>query len=110
MNILLQRARFEAVQSVVVPALVLAVAAAARADIYEPVRELIRKELTAQSVPSVAVAVVHHGKIEWEEGFGWADREQRRPATAQTMYSRASISKPIPATGLMVLVQGGKID
>ncbi len=83
---------------------------AAGADAYESVRELIRKEIAEHGRPSVAIAVVSGGQIEWAEGFGWADREKRRPATEHTPYSLASISKPITATGLMVLVQAGKID
>ena len=43
------------------------------------------------------------GKIVWEQGFGWADRENRVPASEHTLYSVASVSKPITATGLMVL-------
>ena len=70
----------------------------------------IERELVATSTPSVAVAVAQHGKILWEEGFGWADREKRIPATERTMYSLASISKLIAATGLMVLVERGEID
>ena len=61
-------------------------------------------------MPSVSVAVAQQGRIIWEEGFGWANREERIPATENTMYSLASISKPITATGLMTLVQAGKID
>ncbi len=91
-------------------ALLLFAAAGVRADSYDAVRELIRREIATNSLPSAAVAVVSGGKIEWAEGFGWADREQRRPATEHTMYSLASISKPITATGLMVLVRAGKID
>lgn len=79
-------------------------------DRYEGVRDLIRRELAGQSLPSLAVAVVHQGRIEWEEAFGWADREHQRRATEHTMYSLASISKPITATGLMTLVRDGKID
>ncbi|MBL9199878.1 MAG: beta-lactamase family protein, partial [Opitutaceae bacterium] len=72
-------------------------------------RELIRKEIAEHALPSAAVAVVSGGTIEWAEGFGWADREKRVPATEHTPYSLASISKPITATALMVLVQAGKI-
>ena len=50
----------------------------------------------------MSVAVAKDGEIIWEEAFGWADREKRIPATEHTMYSLASISKPITATGLMV--------
>lgn len=78
------------------------------ADRFDPVREFIRKNLT--EVPSIAVAVAVDGKIIWEEGFGWAHRENRIAATEHTMYSLASISKPITATGLMILKERGKIN
>lgn len=79
-------------------------------DRFDGVRALIRQKIVDGSVPSISVAVAQHGKIIWEEGFGWANREQRIPATANTMYSLASISKPFTATGLMTLVQAGQID
>lgn len=80
------------------------------AERFDDIRGLIRKELAKSHMSSIAVAVAHDGKILWEEGFGWADREKRIQATEHTMYPLASISKPITATGLMVLVQAGKID
>jgi CubicO group peptidase (beta-lactamase class C family) len=89
---------------------VTAAVAPTRADQFDPVRARIHRALTERGIPSVAVAVAREGKIIWEEGFGWADRENRRPATEHTMYSLASISKPITATGLMVLAQRGQID
>jgi CubicO group peptidase (beta-lactamase class C family) len=79
-------------------------------DRFDSVRALIRQRIVDGSVPSVSVAVAQHGKIIWEEGFGWANREERIPATENTMYSLASISKTMTATGLMTLVQAGKID
>jgi CubicO group peptidase (beta-lactamase class C family) len=80
------------------------------ADQFDTLRDFIRKQLVETSTPSLAVAVARDGKILWEEGFGWADREKRIGATEHTLYSLASISKPITATGLMTLVQAGKID
>lgn len=84
-------------------------AAQAKPD-FSSVRSEIRSALVAWDEPSMAVAVAVEGEIVWEEGFGWADRERRIPATEHTMYSLASISKPITATGLMVLVERGLID
>jgi len=66
--------------------------------------------MAEHKIPSVAVAVAQDGKIIWEEAFGFANREKRIPATPQTMYSLASISKPFTATGLMVLKERGRID
>ena len=79
-------------------------------DRFASVKALIRRFLDSTNTPSVAVAVAKDGKILWEEGFGWANREKMIPATQNTMYSLASISKPITATGVMVLVDRGKID
>lgn len=79
-------------------------------DVFAPVREHIRTGMVDQSVPSIAVAVARDGRILWEEAFGWADRERRLPADQHTPYSLASVSKPMTATGLMTLVQAGKVE
>jgi CubicO group peptidase (beta-lactamase class C family) len=77
---------------------------------FDAIREQIRRILVRDSLPSIAVAVSRDDKVLWEEGFGWADREGRIPATEHTMYPIASISKPITATALMVLRQRGALD
>lgn len=79
-------------------------------DQVDGLRELIRAMSVEASAPSLAVAVAQNGVIIWEEGFGWANRERRIPANAHTMCSLASISKPITATGLMILKEHGKLD
>src|SRR5258708_19772664 len=77
---------------------------------FESVRARIRSLMSEQRVPGVAVAVAVDGKIVWEEGFGYADQENHRPATAHTPFSIASVTKPITATALLLLYQRGKID
>ena len=78
-------------------------------DQFAVARAHARAAVQDSGVPSLAVAVAKGGKIIWEEGFGWADREGRIPANEHTTYSLASISKPITATGLMMLVEQGKV-
>ena len=80
------------------------------ADSFEKVRELIRRRATETNLPSLAIGVARDGEILWEEAFGWADRERRIRATEHTAYSLASVSKPITATGLMALVEEGRVD
>ena len=77
---------------------------------FDRVRGLIRATLVDKRLPSLAVAVARDGQIIWEEAFGWANRETREPATAHTLYSLASISKPVTVTALMILVERGLID
>jgi len=70
---------------------------------FAKARAMILDLIQNANVPSISVAVAQHGKILWEESFGWADRERLIKATPDTMYSIASTSKPLTATGLMVL-------
>jgi CubicO group peptidase (beta-lactamase class C family) len=77
---------------------------------FVSVRELIRHKLEQDEAPSIAVAVARDGKILWEEGFGWADKEQKRAATENTPYRLGSVSKPITATAIMVARQRGLVD
>lgn len=81
-------------------------------DQFAVARAHAKAAVIDSGVPSLAVAVSKGGRIIWEQGFGWADREGRVPATEHTTYSLASISKPITATGLMILVERGllKLD
>ena len=79
-------------------------------DIFAGVKQRIQKDMLKSCAPSLAVAVARHGEILWEEAFGWANLEKRTPATPHTMYSLASTSKPFTATGLMKLVEQGKIE
>jgi CubicO group peptidase (beta-lactamase class C family) len=82
----------------------------ARADQFEPVRRLIRSKLEQKEAPSITVAVVRNGRILWEEGFGWADKEQKRAAAENTPYRLGSVSKPITATAIMVARDRGLVD
>ncbi len=90
--------RLDAQQSAPRPRLPAETRAALRAE--------IRRLIDSATVPSVALAVAHDGRVIWEEGFGFADLEGRVPATPSTLYSLTSISKPMTATALMQLVYG----
>ena len=76
----------------------------------DSLRAHIRRVMDSTRTSSIAVAVARNGRIIWEEGFGVADVERRTPATPATLYSMASISKPMTATAVMKLVDQGKID
>lgn len=84
--------------------------AAAIAGQFDGARESIRRQMVQNQVPGISISVWRGGKILWEEGFGWADVENRVPATEHTMFHLASVTKPLTALGLMTLVQAGKVD
>lgn len=76
---------------------------------FDPVVRAIDQLIESGELPSVTVAVARNGEVVWQRGWGWADREGRVPATPDTPYSLASISKPFTATAIMQLVEEGRV-
>lgn len=70
----------------------------------------VAKFMSKNSAPGISVAVVKGGEYVWAAGFGMADLENYVPATSQTLYRLASLSKPITAVAAMQLWQQGKLD
>ena len=74
------------------------------------IREYVRERMTTESIPSIAIAVVHGKEIVWEEGFGWADRENHLVATPHTPFYLASVTKALTGTAVMRLAESHQID
>src|ERR1044072_5827679 len=72
----------------------------------ETLLENIRQEL---KIPAYSAAIVKDQKVLWAKGFGYADVENKIPATEHTPYHLASLTKTFASTILMQLVQEGKI-
>ena len=66
--------------------------------------------MTKTGTPGVSVAIVKDGAFVWATGYGLADLENNVPATDETMYRLASVSKAVSATGAMWLAEYGKLD
>lgn len=69
----------------------------------------LSERMTALHVPGVSIAVIHHGAIEWAQGFGVA-RLGGPPVTDETLFQAGSISKPLAAMAALHLVQQGKLS
>jgi CubicO group peptidase (beta-lactamase class C family) len=70
----------------------------------------MEERLAHYDCPSVSVAVIENGEIAWAHAFGLQEKGDARPADADTLYSGASISKPIAAALALQLVDQGKLD
>ena len=62
------------------------------------------------AIPGMSVAIVKDQELLWAQGFGYADVEARRPATADTPYEIASLTKTLSSTILLQLVEQGKVN
>ncbi len=59
--------------------------------------------------PGVAVAVVQQGQVVHQRGYGVADVVTGQPVDMHTMFKLGSISKPITAMALALLVDEGRL-
>lgn len=73
-------------------------------------RTIVRDSLAANGSPGVSVAVAVDGKVVWEEGFGFADLEQRVPVTPLTKFRIGSVSKSLTSIALGLLVESGQLN
>jgi serine beta-lactamase-like protein LACTB, mitochondrial len=74
------------------------------------IESAVSKLMAATHVPGLSVGVVENGEYEWASGYGLADVENNSPASEHTLFRLASISKSLSATGVMQLVEHGKLD
>src|SRR6185503_2882851 len=69
---------------------------------FETLLESLRQEL---KIPAYSAAIVKDQKVVWAKGFGYADVENKIPATEHTAYHLASLTKTFASTIVMQLVQ-----
>ena len=74
------------------------------------VERAVNAEMEKQGLVGAAVGVVQDGVVVYAKGFGFADREKKTKATAETVFNWASNSKPLAAVAAMQLVEQGKLD
>jgi CubicO group peptidase (beta-lactamase class C family) len=61
-------------------------------------------------IPGLSAAIVNNGRIVWERGFGFQDIANGIPATPDTPYRIASLTKTFASMLLMKCVEQGKLD
>jgi D-alanyl-D-alanine carboxypeptidase len=88
------------------PLILLSLTSTARAD---QVDDYIRQAMKKSRIPGLAVAVVKEGKVIKAQGYGVANLETETPVKPETVFELASITKSFTATGIMLLVEEGKV-
>jgi D-alanyl-D-alanine carboxypeptidase len=87
-------------------ALVIATSGTARADAVD---EYVKAQMQTLHIPGLSIAVVEKGRLIKAAGYGSANVETDTPATPETVYKIASLSKQFLAAAVMLLVEEGKI-
>ena len=60
--------------------------------------------------PGMSVAVVRDTQVIYAKGFGWADVEERRPVTPETIFYIASTTKSFTGLAAVLLDEQGRLD
>jgi len=79
-------------------------------ELAQALSRSVRAVVEAERVVGLSVAVVRAGELVDVRSFGWEDFGARVPATGETMYRWASISKPLTAVAALQLVESGRLD
>ena len=69
---------------------------------------LAPRSLARHRVPSIAVAYVRDGAVAWTRVYG--EQAEGVPATTETLYSVASLTKPVFAEVILRLAADGKFE
>ena len=75
----------------------------------DKVDEYVRAEMEKQHIPGLSLLVRRDGKIVKAQGYGLANVELEVPVKPETIFQSGSVGKQFTATGVMMLVEEGKI-
>ena len=90
--------------------LLVATVAVMRVASADEIDDYVRGEMEKQHVPGVSLAVLREGEVVKAAGYGMANLELNVPARPDTVYKIGSISKQFIATGIMLLIEDGKLQ
>lgn len=82
-------------------------------DIDEIIAKLetaIPELMDSNTIPGLSIALIGDGEIKWQHGFGVKNTDTGDPVTEDTIFEAASLSKPVFAYAVLILVDEGKID
>jgi len=79
-------------------------------DAIERAKQIARAGTSEQNLPGLSVAVGVNGEIVWAEGFGWADVDKQTPVTPGTRFRIGTISMPLTAAAVGLLIDRGRLQ
>lgn len=79
-------------------------------QVIKKYQQEIPQKMRQEKIPGLAIAIVDAQRVLWMKGFGFTNKEQKRPITTDTIFSIQSTSKTITSTAIMIAVQQGLLD
>lgn len=76
----------------------------------DDIDDFIRARMAEHHVPGLSLAIIKDGQVVKAEGYGLANVAAGTPVRPETIFKIGSVSKQFIATGIMLLVQDGRIS
>ena len=73
------------------------------------INDLIERYMADQQISGAVTMVARHGQIAHVESQGWMDREEQKPMRRDAIFRMASMSKPVTAVAILMLLEEGKL-
>ncbi|MBV9210776.1 MAG: class A beta-lactamase-related serine hydrolase [Acidobacteria bacterium] len=79
------------------------------ADKWRGFEEFVARRMAQDKIPGLTIGFVR-GDETWVKGFGYADVENKVPATAESAYRLASVTKTMTGAAIVQLAERGKLS
>ncbi|MGI8989675.1 MAG: serine hydrolase [Bryobacteraceae bacterium] len=89
------------------PALPITGAAVPGLESYD---QIVPDLMARWNIPGASVAVVRDGHLVFARGYGYADRDQGVAVQPDSLFRIVSMSKPVTATAILLLMDQGKLS
>ena len=70
----------------------------------------LNEHMEYHKIPGISIGIIYDQDLVYAKSFGYSDTENKTPATPETIYRIASITKTFTATAIMQLRDQGKLE
>ncbi|RYG43177.1 MAG: class A beta-lactamase-related serine hydrolase, partial [Chitinophagaceae bacterium] len=74
----------------------------------QQIDRFIKKEIAAHQIPGASVLLIRNGQVVYNQAFGYADIESKRPMKTDDIFRIASQTKAVTSVAAMMLWEEGK--
>jgi CubicO group peptidase (beta-lactamase class C family) len=75
----------------------------------ERIGEVLKADVDKGRIPGAVVAIARKGKLAYFEAFGFRDKAAGVPMTTDTIFSIASMTKPMTSVGILMLFEESRL-
>ncbi|WP_138493340.1 serine hydrolase domain-containing protein [Paenibacillus pinistramenti] len=79
-------------------------------DTASKLKEILNTSISSHEIAGASIMVIKNGSEVFYHNDGFADLETGRPITRDSIFRLYSMTKPVTATSIMILLERGEID